>query len=621
LKHIHLTILNVLFCFLLLSWKPAVSQSSPIIRVEPPHWWSDMTYSAIELMIYGDRVGLCEVDVQGLEVTGVHRTENPRYLFVTIETKGAPPGVYPIVFKRGKKKVATIQYRLQDRVSGSAARRGFDASDVIYLIMPDRFANGDTTNDSHPTLREKAHRKLAGGRHGGDLKGIMNQLDYLQNLGVTAIWTTPFMEDNDSTFSYHGYGQSDLYKVDPRYGSNELYAELVRQAKAKGIKMIMDVVPNHWGASHWMISDLPTYDWIHQFPGYGQTHYRMSTQMDPYVSDIDMRYGPDGWFVPSMPDLNQNNPLVLRYLIQNTLWWLEFAQIDGLRVDTYSYADKEGVSTWTKAIMDEYPQLNVVGEVWLHQAAQISYWQKNSPIGQLQHFNSHLPSVMDFCFHDAASVAFLQPEMQWDKGLIHFYEHLVNDFLYDNPYQLLVFSENHDTKRFNESHSFQDYTCMMAILTTIRGIPQIYYGSEVGMKGDKDKGDADIRRDFPGGWKNDPINAFNPKERTPEQQQYHDVTARLLQWRKSTPVIHWGKTKQFIPQNNVWVYFRYDDTDTVMVIVNNSLEEVSIPVSHYAEMLIGFQTASDVLTGATLDLSATHWTITPKTPYIITLAR
>jgi 1,4-alpha-glucan branching enzyme len=360
-----------------------------IDHVEPPHWWVGMEHAQVEVLLHGKGIANYELTSTQLKICGITKTENPNYLFVTIETANQVAGTYNFELKKGKKVVATIPYELKKRTENSKNRKSFGPEDVVYLLMPDRFANGDQTNDSHPAVIEKGDRSKPGGRHGGDIQGMINHLDYIKNLGATTIWPTPLMEDNDSTYSYHTYGQSDLYKVDPRYGTNELYKKLITEAHSKELKIIQDMVPNHIGYMHWMMKDLPTYNWIHQFPGYAQSNYRMATQMDQNHSKRDLKYCADGWFVPSMPDLNQSNPLLLNYLIQNAIWWIEEANLDGFRIDTYSYNDKDGIAKWTKAITDEYPKFNMVGEVWLQDQAQISYWQKNSPISAIQSYNTY----------------------------------------------------------------------------------------------------------------------------------------------------------------------------------------------------------------------------------------
>ncbi len=488
-------------------------------------------------------------------------------------------------------------------------RKGFDASDVIYLIMPDRFANGNPNNDSQPEMSEKANRNFSGGRHGGDIQGIINHLDYIKELGATALWSTPLLEDNEPAYSYHGYAQSNLYKIDPRYGSNKDYQQLAAALHRRDMKLIMDYVTNHWGSKHWMIQDLPTADWIHNWPdgekGFQRSNYRMTTQYDPNVSQQDAQACMNGWFDTSMPDMNQQNPLLLKYITQNAIWWIEYANLDGFRVDTYSYNDKEAIAKWTKAIMDEYPNFNIVGEVWMHSQAQISYWQKDSKIGAIDSYNSNLPSVMDFTLHDAITTVFNEEQPTWYNGMIKVYENFVNDFLYPNPNNILVFAGNHDTNRINEiyQNDIQKYKLALTLIATVRGIPQLYYGDEIGMLGNKEKnGDGDIRKDFPGGWHNDTINAFSGKGRTEIQKEYFNFTKKILNWRKNTNVIHTGKTMQFLPENNVYVYVRYNDTQKVMVIINNNPQAQELQLSRFAEILKNSTSGIDIISGNTVPL-------------------
>jgi glycosidase len=371
------------------------------------------------------------------------------------------------------------------------------------------------------------------------------------------------------------------------------------------MKLIMDYVTNHWGAEHWMMKDLPTYDWLHQFPGYAQTNYRMTTQFDTNASDIDSKMCMDGWFVKSMPDLNQSNPLMLTYLIQNAIWWIEYADLDGFRVDTFSYNDKEGISKWTKSITDEYPYFNIVGEVWMQNQAHMAYWQKDSKIGAIENFNSNLPSVMDFTLLNALTTVLNEDKAAWNKGMINVYENFTNDFLYPNINNIMTFVENHDTNRFNTvyKNDFKKYQIAMTLLATVRGIPQLYYGSEIGMDGDKDKkGDADIRKDFPGGWAGDTNNAFLKSGRTVEQNNYFDFTSKLFQWRKTNEAVHFGKMKHYIPENNVYVYFRYTDSKSVMIVINNNVESQTIKTNRFQESLQNYTTGKDVLTDKSINL-------------------
>lgn len=591
-----------IYFFLLIS----VSAFAQIDRVEPPFWWSNMTHNEVQIMFYGKNIAQNEVTVSnGIVIKGIQKTENPNYVFVTIDTKNSPAQDLVFTFKNGKKSF-THKYTLKSRKENSRFRKSFDSSDLIYLIMSDRFANGNPNNDNNDKLFEKANRSNKDGRHGGDIEGIIKNLDYIQSLGATAVWPTPLCEDNDERGSYHTYGQSDVYKIDARFGTNEDYVRLSTELHQRGMKNIMDYVTNHWGYKHWMMNDLPTYDWIHQFPGYAQTNYRMATQFDSNASAIDAKNCMDGWFVKSMPDLNQSNPLVLNYLIQNAIWWIEYADLDGFRVDTYSYNDKTAIAKWTKSITDEYPNFNIVGEVWMYDQAQMAYWQKDSKIGAIQSFNSNLPSVMDFTLQEAiANGVFNEDKQEWRNGMVKVYENFNNDFLYPNINNLLVFFENHDTNRLNEiyKNDFKKYQMAMTLIATVRGIPQIYYGSEIGMAGDKGKGDGDIRRDFPGGWNGDTNNAFTKAGRTEEQNKFYDFTAKLFNWRKNKTVIHNGKTTHYIPENNVYVYFRYNENESVMVVVNNNAEKQTFKTNRFAENIKNYLSGKDIFTEKTFDLN------------------
>jgi glycosidase len=599
------SLIHKIFLFILLI---TISSNAQIQRTEPPFWYAGMRNPALQIMFYGKNIAQNEVIVSnGIQITEVKKTENPNYLFVTIDTKDIPAQDIVFTFRNNNKVAFTKKYALKQRRENSALRKSYDASDVIYLVMSDRFANGNPKNDSDKSVFEKGNRNLPGGRHGGDITGMIQHLDYIKELGATVLWPTPLCEDNDKTYSYHTYAQSDVYKIDPRFGTNEEYTQLASELHKRDMKLIMDYVTNHWGAEHWMMNDLPTYEWIHQFPGYAQTNYKMATQFDPNASKIDAKMCMDGWFVKSMPDLNQSNPLVLNYLKQNAIWWIEYANLDGFRVDTYSYCDKKGIADWTKAVTDEYPNFNIVGEVWMHDQAQMAYWQKDSKVGAIQNYNSHLPSVMDFTLQDATSVVFNENEASWDKGIIKVYENFNNDFLYPNVNNLLTFVENHDTNRFNEiyKNDFSKYQMVMTLLATVRGIPQLYYGSEIGMAGNKDKdGDAAIRQDFPGGWMGDANNAFLKAGQTPEQEKYFDFTAKLFQWRKTNEAVRLGKTTHYIPENNVYVYFRYTDKKTVMVIMNNSSATQTIKTNRFQESLLNFATGKEVLSGKSIDLKS-----------------
>ena len=597
---------------------------SQVEKIEPPFWFAEMHNPELQLMVYGRHIA--EYDVafsHTIQITDIVRTENPNYLFVTINAKNLIPGTYELQFLKNKKIIETKSYEFKERREASALRKGFDASDLIYLIMPDRFANGNPDNDNTDDTVEKMNREALSGRHGGDIQGIIDHLDYLSDLGVTAIWNTPLLEDNEPIYSYHTYAQSDYYRIDPRFGSNADYKRLASEMHQRDMKLIMDYVTNHWGSKHWMLQDLPSKDWIHYWEngveGFQRSSYRMTTQFDSNASESDKIACMQGWFDTTMPDVNQKNPLVLKYLIQNAIWWVEFADLDGLRVDTYSYNDKEGIAEWTKALMDEYPNFNIAGEVWMNSQAQMAYWQKDSKIGAIDNYNSHLPTVMDFTLYNAIMVMFAEDDQEWDRGMLRAYENFANDFLYPDIYNIFVFAANHDTNRINEVYGsdLNIYKMMITLIATVRGIPQVYYGDELGMVGNKDvKGDGDVRRDFPGGWKGDPRNAFTAEGRTAEQNEFFEFSKQVFNWRKSKSVIHTGKTMQFVPENNVYVYFRYDTDDQVMIVINNNPQAQTLDLKRFEEMIKTAKAGTDMISNKSIKLDKAL-TIDGKTSMII----
>jgi len=596
-----------------------------IQKVEPAFWWKGMQNPELQILVYGKDIANSEIELSdGIKAKEIQKVENPNYVFLTVNTNEIKRSQFKINLKKGNKNSSSYTYELKQRNPNSANRESFSSKDLMYLIMPDRFANGDEKNDSTPDLTEKANRNLPGGRHGGDLKGIINNLDYLQNLGVTAVWLTPVNEDNEKSYSYHGYAQTDLYKIDGRYGSNEDYRELSRKLNDRNMMLVMDYVTNHWGISHWMIKDLPAKDWIHWFSdgekGFRRSNYKTTSQFDTNASEADKKIALDGWFDTTMPDINQANPLVLKYLTQNAIWWIEYAELGGFRVDTYPYNDKEAMAKWAKAITDEYPKFNIVGETWLNTAGHIAVWQKDSKIGEAVNYNSNLPSVMDFMLYGDLPKA-LKEKDGWDTGMNRLYNTMSSDFLYPDINNVMVFFENHDTERWNEIFNAdpKSYKMAMSVISTIRGIPQIYYGTEIGMRGDKNKGgDADIRRDFPGGWKSDKQNAFNPATQTPEQKEFYQYTQKLLNWRKGKEVIHTGKTKNFVPQNNVFVYFRYNDKETVMVVVNNNDKEEVLDLKRFSESIKSSTSGKEIISDKEISLQ-NSLNIPAKTSMIIEL--
>ena len=618
----------VLLTFLLSSFAFAQIQ-----KVEPMFWWKGMKNPELQILVYGKEISKYNIELSDqIKVKNIQKTENPNYVFVTVNTNEINQSSFKINIKNKNKIVDSYTYELKERNPNSANRKSFSSKDVVYLIMPDRFANGDESNDSKKELVEKTNRQLPGGRHGGDLRGIINNLDYLQNLGATAVWLTPVNEDNEKQHSYHGYAQTDLYKIDGRYGTNEEYRELSQKLNQRGMMLIQDYVTNHWGISHWMIQDLPSQDWIHQFSpaeggeekGFKRSNYRTTTQFDTNASEIDKIDALNGWFDYTMPDMNQANPLVLNYMTQNAIWWIEYAELGGMRVDTYPYNNKEGMATWVKSITNEYPNFNVVGEAWMYSPAHISYWQKDSKIGEMAGYNSNLPAIMDFTLFSKMTEAF-QEEESWDKGLVKIYESFTSDFLYPDVDNMFVFFENHDTERWNEvfKKDVNAYKLAISLIGTVRGIPQVYYGTEIGMAGDKKKGgDADIRQDFPGGWKSDNQNAFNPSERTVDQKSFYNFTAKVFNWRKNKEVIHSGKTKHFAPQKDIYVYFRYNENESVMVILNNKKEKQTLKLDRFTESIKGFTSGKEIISEQILPINTKdEITIDGKTSMIIELRK
>lgn len=596
--------------------------SSQIERIEPPFWYAGMKNPELQILFYGKNIAQYNVSVSNaISIIEVLRTENPNYLFVTINTKDVQACDFLFTFQK-KKSAFAKKYSLKQRRHNSAQRKSFDSSDVMYLLMPDRFANGNPNNNNDATTTEKYNRNLPEGRHGGDIKGIIDHLDYLAGLGITTLWCTPVCEDNDSVFSYHGYAQSDVYKIDPRFGTNEEYVRLASEIHSKGMKLVFDYVTNHWGLEHWLIKDLPMPNWINQFENYTQTNHKRSTIHDTNASKIDRKTCLNGWFVPTMPDLNLTNPFTLKYLIQNSIWWIEYADLDGLRVDTYNYSDPEAMAKWTQSILDEYPNFNIVGEITMFNQAQLSYWQKDSVVGQINGFNSNLPSVMDFALSDALLTVFNEDDDSWGRGMIKVYDNFTNDFLYPSVSNLLIFAENHDSKRLNQvyANDIQKYKMAMALLATVRGIPQLYYGSEIGMTGDQNLGDAHIRQDFPGGWEGDKNNAFTKEGRTDFQNEYFDFTSKLFLWRKNKSVIHSGKMTHYIPEYNVYVYFRYDEKETVMVILNDSSEIHNLNTNRFQENIQDYKIGKDILTEQIIDVT-NDLVLAPKSVLILELEK
>lgn len=586
-----------LFSILLFLMNIVSAQNNSNLRIEPPNWWVGMKNPNLQLLVHAKDIAQCNVSISysGINIEQVIKVESPNYLFLNLqiapETKA---GTFNIDFTKGKKVIASYHYELKQRNQGSANRKSFTNADAIYLIMPDRFCNGDTANDNVATVFEKANRTDPNGRHGGDIKGIESKLGYIADLGYSAIWMTPLVENNQQKYSYHGYSITDFYKTDPRFGSNSDYFQMVQMAHQKGIKVIMDMIFNHCGSNHWWMSDLPMKDWINQWPEFTRSNYRGSASVDPYASQYDKDRMLKGWFDNTMPDINQHNLLMATYLIQNSIWWVEAAALDGIRIDTYPYPFKDFTSQWAKSLTDEYPNLNMVGEVWMSKPSMIAYYQKDAKT--TDGYNGYLPSVFDFPLFYALGKAFNETE-SWDKGLVQLYDVLSEDFLYPDPLNMVTFIGNHDTERLYDiiSQNYNNYKMAVACLLTIRGIPLMYYGDEILMTGKKSNGDGDIRKDFPGGWPNDAVDAFTSNGRTKEQQDAFNYTRNLLRWRHSHTVLQTGALTHFVPEDGTYVYFRSNEKEKVMVILNNTDSNKGLKTQRFAECMQGYSSAFDVI--------------------------
>ena len=592
-----------------------------IERMEPPNWWTDMEHNSVEVLLYGENIGSLapQLNSKQVRLEQTIRVENPNYLFLKLimlpEAKAEDLRIH---FYDKKKKITSVVFPIYER-DRSISRKGFDSSDVMYLITPDRFANGDPSNDEFADMKEdKINRSDDGGRHGGDLLGIENRLDYIFDLGFTALWLNPILENDMYINSYHGYAATDFYRVDARYGTNEQYRLLCAKAQQKGIKVIMDMILNHCGSEHWFVKDPPNKDWINNKNTYVQTSHRRTTHQDPYASEYDKKAFVDGWFVETMPDLNQKDAQMANYLIQNTLWWIEYSGVTGIRMDTYPYPDKDFMSDWTKAVMKEYPDFTIVGEEWSLNPAVVSFWQrgKTNKNGYL----SSLTSVMDFPIQDAFKQALIEKE-NWNTGWIKVYEMLGNDHLYADPFNLVIFPDNHDMDRFyTQVNNDADLLKMgLVYFATMRGIPQFYYGTEIGMKNDL-PGHGQIRSDFPGGWTGDAVDGFSGRGLSSIEKDIKEFTRKLLNWRKSKPVIHLGNLIQFAPENGVYTFFRYNDEETIMVLFNKNDEMVEHKLSKYEEMLGDFTHAANIMGETTVRLDG-KLNLSGKKAYIFSLSK
>ena len=601
----------------------ATNAAVKVDRIDPTDWYVGMKDPSLQLMVYGEGIGSADVttDYAGVKVDSIVRLDSPNYLLVYLNLEGAQPGEMTLLFKNGK-QTKKVKYALKAREKRGEERVGFTNADVLYMLMPDRFADGDPkNNDIKGMYPYKIDRTQPSLRHGGDLEGIRQHLDYFKDLGVTTLWFTPVLENNspdsNGNSSYHGYATTDYYRVDPRFGTNAEYRKLCDEAHANGLKVVMDMIFNHCGFEHPWLSDMPSKDWLNTpewlearkdktkpevNDKYLQTSYKLTPIVDPYASDVDMKETVEGWFVPTMPDLNQKNPHVMKYLIQNSIWWIETVGIDGIRMDTYPYADADAMAEWMKTLNEEYPNFNVVGETWVTEPPYTAAWQKDSKIAKK---NSNLKTVMDFSFYDKINQAKREDTDGFLTGMNRVYNNFVYDYLYPNPSSVMAFIENHDTDRFLGNG--KDTTALkqaLAILLTVNRIPQLYYGTEVLMNGTKEKTDGYVRKDFPGGFPGDTHNAFTAEGRTKAENAMYTWLSRLLHWRQGNDVITKGKQTQFIPYNGVYVIARQHGGKSVMTVVNGTKKPAKLAVKRYAEVIGSKTTAKDVLTGKSFSLSS-----------------
>ncbi len=597
----------------------AKARKNAVTRVDPACWYVGMKNPSLQLMLYGKNIASVQqvtTDYAGVRIDSVVRLDSPNYLLVYLNLRGAQPGTMTLKLDK-----QSLTYQLKAREMRGEERRGFDIGDVLYLLMPDRFAQGPNHKSQVPGMRAyKEDRNAPSLRHGGDLEGLRQHLDYFNELGVTALWFTPILE-NDSPddaggwSTYHGYATTDYYRVDPRFGTNDDYRRLIDECHKKGLKVVMDMIFNHCGFEHPWVADMPSKDWfnlsewLQQSGGtsdtrgtsFLQTSYKLTPVLDPYASEVDLRETQDAWFVNTMPDLNQRNPHLMRYLIQNSIWWIETAGIDGIRMDTYPYAFREPMAQWMKELDVEYPNFNTVGETWITQPAYTAAWQKDS---KLSEHNSYLKTVMDFSFQEKLDSAKHEETDAWWRGMNRLYNSFCYDYLYPNPSSVMAFIDNHDTERFlGDGQDSLALKQALALLLTVNRIPQLYYGTEIMMNGTKAITDGYVRKDFPGGFPGDTNNAFTREGRTRAQQQMFQWLSRLLHWRQNNPVITRGTMKQFIPFNGIYVIARQYQGRTALTIINGTTKPATMPVSRYAEVIGRAQRVKDVPTGRYYDLS------------------
>lgn len=625
-----------------------MNAATKVDRIEPTDWYVGMKNPNLQLMVYGPGIRTADVttDYPGVRIDSLVRLDSPNYLLVYMNVKDAKPGTMNLTFKCEKGK-ETVKYLLKARQMRGEERMGFTNADVVYMIMPDRFVRVDSKKNNVKGLNPyTVNRNEPSLRHGGNIEGIRRHLDYFNELGVTALWFTPVLENNSpdhgKTSTYHGYATTNYYRVDPRFGKNDDYRQLISEAHAKGLKVVMDMIFNHCGFEHPWVNDMPAANWfnspewlapenqaksvkVKNIDGTGQvndkylqTSYKLTPVLDPYASKVDLQETVDGWFVPTMPDLNQRNPHVMTYLIQNSEWWIETVGIDGIRMDTYPYADRMGMARWMEELNDEYPNFNTVGETWVTEPAYTAAWQKNSKLSSI---NSNLKTVMDFSFFDRINLAKNEETDGWWNGFNRVYNSLCYDYLYENPSSVMAFIENHDTDRFlGEGTDTLALKQALALLLTINRIPQLYYGTEVLMNGTKSVTDGNVRRDFPGGFPEDTHNAFTKAGRTKEENAMFNWLSRLLHWRQGNSVVTEGKQTQFIPYDGVYVVARTLGNKAVLTVLNGTGKQKKLAVSRYAEIIDQCVEATNVLTGRKVNVSK-DVTLQPRATMVLELER
>jgi len=596
--------------------------SAELWHVEPSFWWVGMHDEKLQIMVHGDKISEStpHISYPGIYLDEVVTVENPNYLFLYLtinpETES---GDFDISFEKDSGVVATYKYELKARKKNSPERKGFGNEDIIYEIVPDRFANGDPSNDIVPECKEtKLDRSDPYARHGGDLRGIIDHLPYLESMGFTALWLTPVTENDQDNQSYHGYASTDFYKIDPRYGNIDDYKELCDKASEHGIKIIMDMILNHCGSNHWWMKDMPCADWINYYPDYRITNHIRTTNQDPHASIEDTDLMHKGWFVPTMPDMNTTNRLLTDYLVQNSIWWIEYANLGGIRLDTYPYPDKEFKAMWCSRILKEYPNMNMVGEEWVFNPAIVSYWQRGKV--NKDGYEGNLPSLFDFPMRKAVIDSLNGDTDSENDPMMPIYDMLANDFQYADSNNLVVFLGNHDIPRYYmELHQNIDLAKnAMVWLMTTRGIPEFYYGDEILMTHEESNDHGHIRKDFPGGWENDKINAFTDTLLSNKQKAFKSFIKKLTEWRRNKSVIHNGTLTHFAPENGIYVYFRKDSNETIMVILNRNPNPCTLNVKRFRSMLGEHKTAKDILSGTHINLDEII-SLSPATPMILEL--